>query len=377
MNVITGFKFIGGFIGSDCDTEKWIFEKVQKWVRCIHKIASVVKEYPHSAHAVFTKSLQHEWGYILRVVSGAELYFNPLREVIHNHFLPTLTSLDLNSDEKELMCKPVRHVGMGIEDPVFNAPIAFERSQLSTKMLTEAIKMGQSINLTEYENDIIAKKNQAQVLKDTQTLQEVQDILQRFPCDQKSSIQRKLHSKCSSWLTIVPTNDNGFSMSSNQFRDAISLRYGKQPTNLPSICDADGESFTVCHALNCKKGGLVTFRHNELRDLNIELVKSAGFTQTVKEPIVKETDKNGEGGLRADWSVRGFWEHQREALFDCRIFNADAISYVNIPITTLLENQRNEKKKQYNNAVEDRRGTFTPFIATCDAILDVEAEHYI
>jgi len=43
-------------------------------------------------------------------------------------------------------------------------------------MLTETIKTGQSINLTEYENDIIAKKNQAQVLQDTQTLQEVQDI---------------------------------------------------------------------------------------------------------------------------------------------------------------------------------------------------------
>ena len=66
--------------------------------------------------------------------------------------------------------------------------------------------------------------------------------------------------------------------------------------------------------------------------------------------------------------------HQREALFDCRIFNADAISYVNTSIDTLLEKHRNEK---YNKAVEDRRGTFTPFIATCDAILDVEAEHYI
>jgi len=73
----------------------------------------------------------------------------------------------INSDKKELMCKPVRHVGMRIDNPVFNAPIAFERSQLSTKLLTEAIKTGQSINLTEYENDIIAKKDQAQVLKDT------------------------------------------------------------------------------------------------------------------------------------------------------------------------------------------------------------------
>ena len=66
--------------------------------------------------------------------------------MIHNYFLPTLTFQDLNSVEKELMCKPVRHVGMGIKDPVFSAPIAFERSQLSTKMLTEAIKTGLVIN---------------------------------------------------------------------------------------------------------------------------------------------------------------------------------------------------------------------------------------
>ena len=39
---------------------------------------------------------------------------------------------------------------------------------------------------------------------------------------------------------------------------------------------------------------------------------------------------------------------------------------------------RNAKKKQqYNEAVEDRRGTFNPFIATCDAVVDIEAEHYI
>ena len=157
--------------------------------------------------------------------------------------------------------------------------------------------------MTDYELDIHVNKNQARISKDTQTRQEIQEILQMLPCEQQISIQRKLNSKCSSWLTIVPTNDNGFAMSSNQFRDAISLRYGKQPKDLPSHCDGDGEVFTACHALNCKKGGLVTFRHNELRDLHIELVKSAGFSQTVKEPIVSDADKNGEGGLRADWGV--------------------------------------------------------------------------
>ena len=43
VNVVTGFKFIGGFIGSNCDTEKWLIEKVQKWVMCVLNIASVAK----------------------------------------------------------------------------------------------------------------------------------------------------------------------------------------------------------------------------------------------------------------------------------------------------------------------------------------------
>ena len=86
--------------------------------------------------------------------------------------------------------------------------------------------------------------------------------------------------KCSTWLTIVPTQNNGFAMNSTLFRDALALRDGRNPANLATHCGAFGKEFTVCHALNCKKGGLVTLRHNELHDLNIEMVKTAGFTHT-------------------------------------------------------------------------------------------------
>ena len=61
INVVTGFKFIGGFRGSGNDIEKWLIEKVQKWVSCVHSLASAAEEFPHSAHTVLTKSLQHEW----------------------------------------------------------------------------------------------------------------------------------------------------------------------------------------------------------------------------------------------------------------------------------------------------------------------------
>ena len=88
-----------------------------------------------------------------------------------------------------------------------------------------------------------------------------------------------------------------FAITSTWFRDSLALRYGRTPTNRSTHYGADGEKFTVCQALNCKKGGLVILRHNKLRDLNIEMVKTAGFTHTVKEPAVKDSGVKGEGVL--------------------------------------------------------------------------------
>eukprot|EP00731_Ephydatia_muelleri_P010896 Em0005g1482a len=68
------------------------------------------------------------------------------------------------------------------------------------------------------------------------------------------------------------------------------------------------------------------------------------WSQVVRGPIVKEADSKADGpGLRADLGIRG-------AL---------------------------EKKKLYKKAVEDRRGTFTPFVTSVDGLLHREAEHFL
>ena len=36
--------------------------------------------------------------------------------------------------------------------------------------------------------------------------------------------------------------------------------------NFPGSCDGCGATFTIDHALDCRFGGLVTRRHNEVRD---------------------------------------------------------------------------------------------------------------
>ena len=146
---------------------------------------------------------------------------------------------------------------------------------------------------------------------------------------------------------------------------------------MPDTCDADGLVFDLNHALNCPKGGLVYGKHNETRDLNCNLLELAGFKQVCSEPVIVETDKDGNNGLRADWGVRGFWEPQKQALFDVCILNADSPSLEHLSLQNLFNPRKNKKISTYSMAANARRATFHPILATCDAVFDKDAEIYI
>ena len=208
---------------------------------------------------------------------------------------------------------------------------------------------------------------------------EVEHLIQNMPVelqDYKRQLQRITKFKCSFWLTVNLSEDEYFSLTPDEFRDSMACRYGKLPKALQPWCDGCGERFDVNHALNCKNGGLVYQRHNEMRDENCDLNRKAGFSQVISEPIVKEAEGNGLGELRGDWSVRGFWVPQRVAVFDTRIFNANAPSYKTLSLDEIFDIHRNQKKQIYASEVEHRRGSFTPVLATCEGILDREAEAY-
>ena len=149
---------------------------------------------------------------------------------------------------------------------------------------------------------------------------------------------------------MMPTHDNNFLLGANEFRDSIALRYGRVPIKMPGFCDGCNQPFDLSRALDCKRGGLVGARHNESRDLNIDLLHLTGLTQTVKEPIIQEPDSDGNGGLRVDWGVRGFWEFQKQALFDICILNAEAPSYLTTPsnhslIKVVIEKRRSTARQ--------------------------------
>ena len=66
----------------------------------------------------------------------------------------------------------------------------------------------------------------------------------------------------SSWLTVLPIKQLGFSLSKAEFWDALRLRYGLLIKRLPGHCGCS-KPFNVQHALSCKKGEFITLRHND------------------------------------------------------------------------------------------------------------------
>ena len=89
------------------------------------------------------------------------------------------------------------------------------------------------------------------------------------------------------WLTVLPSTVNGTELGSHEWRDALFLRYGLYPPDLPKYCDRCEERFSISHALDCKKGGLVTARHNELRDGVVDLAGKAFTPSHVRDnPLI-------------------------------------------------------------------------------------------
>ena len=66
------------------------------------------------------------------------------------------------------------------------------------------------------------------------------------------------------WLSVLPSVVNRKELGAQEWRDSLFLKYVIESPDLPYHCDGCGSAFSIFHALDCKTGGLVTARHNEL-----------------------------------------------------------------------------------------------------------------
>ena len=100
--------------------------------------------------------------------------------------------------------------------------------------------------------------------------------------------------------------------------------------------------------------------------------------QVKREPIVKEANSVDQTpALIADLSVRGVWQPQAEGLFDIRVVDTDAQSYVGRSPTEVLITAEQEKKAKYAEACLQRRALFTTLCVSVDGLLGCETSSFI
>ena len=84
-----------------------------------------------------------------------------------------------------------------------------------------------------------------------------------------------IYSRIHSYSGIFPNEralrDMNFDLNKSEFRDAVKMRYDWDVPHMPSVFVC-GDHFSVDHAMICKRSGFVIQRHNELRDLEAEML---------------------------------------------------------------------------------------------------------
>ena len=158
-----------------------------------------------------------------------------------------------------------------------------------------------------------------------------------------------------------------------EFRDAIKLQYDWPIEDIPTRCVC-GDIFSVDHSVVCKKGGFIIQCHNELRDLEADLLSMVCNDLEIEPQLQDVTGEQLSSGsnlakeARLDIHACGFWEQHQSACFDIHVCHPNAESY-----KQLEPKHENKKKCSYTRGVLDiEHGSFTSLVFTSTGGMGLE-----
>ena len=125
---------------------------------------------------------------------------------------------------------------------------------------------GTALDVDAHKTHVHSSKQSFQLENESQQSNTHTALLEQAYSSERKRMERNFKTGNSCWLTAKVSEKDNFVLSKNEFQDSMALRYGLPLTNLPVKCEGCGEDFHVQPDLICEKGGLITQRHNEIRD---------------------------------------------------------------------------------------------------------------
>ena len=364
----SGERHLGAVIGSERYREEYVTTKVKNWIQDVEQLTILANEEPQLAYSAYTKAMCMRWCFLQRTVPNIKHHFIPLEETIRDKFIPAIIGRSVTDVERTIFSLPVRFGGLGIQNPVLTADIEFRNSSIVTKNLTNLI-MKQESNLENYDIDqvksVIAKLKTEKEEAFIESLEEVKNLVSERL---RRAIEYAGEKGAGVWLTSLPLLSTQNVLNKDEFRNGIRLRYDWEIPGTARFC-ACGVKNTIEHILNCKLGGYVSMRHNNIRDLTASLLREV--CRDVKiEPELLPIENSGNTSkepekARADVSAIGVWSSMERTFLDVRVTHPHSPSFAGLTSEQLYKKHEQEKKRKYNDRVLNvDRGTFTPLVLT-------------
>ena len=180
-----------------------------------------------------------------------------------------------------------------------------------------------------------------------------EQVRESLPSKTEHAVELATEKGASNWLMAIKIKEINFNLNKREFRDAIKLRYDWEIADLPAMCTC-GDLFTVDHAMVCRHGGLIIQRYNEIRDLEVEMLRMV-CTDVEIEPVLREITgeelnrgANSAPDARLAVHTRGFWDRQQSAFFDVWVCHPNTDSYQELSLKQIF--QLHEKHRHAKRA---------------------------
>ena len=351
INITTrGRRHLGAVIGSEDFKHEYVESLIDKWEQEVLALGDIAKIEPHAAYSAFIHGLKHRYTYVMRTIPGISDNLERLDKAVDVLIKSLMNNYSFSDNERKLFALPPKLGGLGMIIPSKLSDVQYESSRKITCSLVENVRHQVeviTVNSAEVRKIKMEIKNSKR-RNDDLALEALKEQMNPANLKLLEAITEK---GASNWLTAIPLKDHDFYLDKQSFWDALYLRYGIMLPRLPSKCVCNAR-FDVEHALNCKKGGFITMRHNEVRDFTSEMLSEVCKDVSIEPSLVPLTGETFErvtmvkdDDARVDVSARGFWR---------RVFNPLAKSYSNQNIKSSHRRQELEKKRKYNDRIRSR-----------------------
>ena len=306
--------------------DEYVSAKVDEWIDELRELEKIARVDPHIAYCAYVSGIQHRYTYVLRTIPDINHHLVRLDEAIDHHLLNNLLKDHVITPlERMWISLPTRLGGLGINIICEMAPISYKNSRRMTANLVRGIKNQHCEVVEPTEEERGERRAAAAIISEEKKVREtekVEALKSQLDAKRLKLYEAITEKGVNNWLNSLPLKEHNFHLDKQLFWDTINVRFGKDLSRLPAkcVCNAD---FSVEHALNCKLGGFVSTRHNDVRDFTAELLSEVSQDVAV-EPLLtpltgenlKYKSANTDDHARLDISARGVWINGSRAFFD-------------------------------------------------------------